>query len=494
MITGKGFAKIFSLQTGEVVREIATQSSNWHCDISEEHKMLFMATESGLHIYSLPDLMIINVVLHKSKGIWVKYLASKQGVVFKDSNRIHFYDILTSIATELKSPHTLNVFAVGTTSDERLMFTCGEDKKLVRWDVEKLEPKLVCELGAIGVSMLVPRHGKSVFVGLEDGRLNEYRAGDFSLASSVKLFAKSVLSIAETDHGVIVAGSTDGSIKFPQMKDLKKKVCDDWIRDIKQVDETHLVCVSYTSGVFVVELPNLPEPADLVVNRLCDDLKALQKQQPNPRVAKYVQLIRQSLDQLLQGFSLSFFKGTLLDLHPQGRCLLAPSQLPLLTQGNFVHGVQRGIQRTFTKDYLLTRLIPQKQVLDCRALLYDFKRRILAEGTIGVESKNPLIALHVSSFSKNQLVWHFTAKDKPSFARLEGEAVAKFKNGMIRAYIRDSEPELDSPLSTEITVKDVTSRITSFLDPTTLVDQHHQVWTISVERQLIFLKNAVQKP
>ena len=195
LVTGNNLIKLYSQETKQEIKDIASENENWDSLVIRDKKMVFISTNKGLHQYSLPEFTLVKVHVPTSYGLGLAYLKSKSTVIFKDRSDLLTLNLATSTVAKIKKEHIGYIFRFVLTKDEKFLLTSGGDRTFKQWSTDSWSLVKSVTLSSSGISMMFRDETGTILISMADGSLAEYSLKDLSLVRTVKVHSNWIRKI-----------------------------------------------------------------------------------------------------------------------------------------------------------------------------------------------------------------------------------------------------------------------------------------------------------
>lgn len=458
LITGNGFISIFSLISGEMSHSFSTPLWTYHALLSNDKRRLFATSYGGLLELSFPELELVAVHGPRTTCSRLVLSGPLNTIFFSSDDKIFGLDLETLSASPFVDGHDewINSLALGP--EESVVFSTGDDSKLMKWDASSRELIGSADLDSPGSSMIFqPKHDRLI-VGLSDGSLAEFRADDLSLIGRTKIHSDLISEMRQFSQEVLITSSFDGLVKFfpPQLESIPVSASN--IEHFAAIDPKRLACACGQEGVRIIELSKpIEDPSsspqsetskkeadlqisddeesrcDLVIDQLIEELQKIRTSKEN-RKGGYLSLVQSAFSDL-QKSKFDAVEDSTSDSIPIGLCTFLDKGKSHIRRSYYQQGKPSGKEKLIFRDFSVERIVSSFGENGQKALISLFEQRIRLLGRLSQGSKEALGDLQVEAIHRNSLSWVFDRAQRFESQSVSGPASASLANGTLRGFI-----------------------------------------------------------
>lgn len=479
ILVGEEFVKIVSTN-GKIVDSIETSDLNSKCELCPDKNKLFVANESGLLIFELPNLKHVKTVLPGVKVSSLVILLNTDKLLFNSGSELHLLDILSLEVSSLPKVHDSEVNSLAIMKSEPSFFSSDSDRHLFKWNTSSWSVEKSSILPYECTFLYLSEKYETFYVGLIQGSLLELNTNDLSTIRSCKVHSDGISSISQPLKDLIVTSSLDGYVAFPYSNIEPIKMTSSSINEMIILNNKTIVCACFDEGIIS---KRLPEPSDIVIDQLIKSLESIKLEQAN-RKPKYIQAITNHFKTLTNtDLSFDFFKGTLIENVPKGVSSIVYDSNIYIGNNNRNHTLDSQKTKIITPDYF-ANIIRDPSTKDKKGMsLTLFKQKLNLKGTIPINHSDILSDFQISILQKGKLCWIL---DKArSINDLNCSARMIFSNGELNCFITKGDIVFDQNHPVNLSVDGDTKNIQFVSKDYVFVDHHLKSWKLDFSNNII---------
>ena len=483
IVNGDGFVYNFEIDTCEYISSVRTYAKTAHCELSLSKNSVMVSTEDGICIFSLPNLEIEKRIIMKEGVRPLLLLKNHNKFLLGNDCLLKSYNPFLDLITTFKTGHKGLIQAIAATSDEQVIFTTGYDQQVLRWNPINLEHNCQASIEEDCNTIAVHPSDQSIFVGTRSGKLVELSVNDLSIIRKISVHNRFLNKALFLKGGLLATCSKDGLVKFVDSDFVPLKVVRNEVINMTQLSDGRFALACGEEGVQI--MTGMPELGDSIMLNLVKKANEIRKSSSD-RLEIYIELVRKSLIDLINlKSSPSFFKGTLKEVQLFGKCISANFIDEGIFKGNFVNGRKEGRIKEINKNYILERDYQNGKLSSEKAKMYLSDLRLWAEGTLSIDSRNPLKDLKVELIRKGKVVWEFEQVQKIKDNIIRGKALIRFSNGVLYASTINGEIWINRENKCELMVDKLSYDIKCEFERGILIDSERNYWELNFNDNII---------
>lgn len=442
-----------------------TNAYNSEAAVTNDKRLLIIASNNGIVQYSLPDLIILKEFKIGLHCCHLTILNSKNYLVFNKRNTLHFLSLrnMTLSPTKGKHKYKSSITCIKSMLDESCFFTTGTDKILKKWTFFHLKVAHSARIGSTCSFLSVNEDSKSLFVGMISGIVFEYTTNNLLILRKIEFVRNEpVKNIIRLMTGDYIACFEDGNIKF-LTKDINPiKVCDQQLIFITQLSNEAIAFNCY-NGFKIVRIFT-DEFSTQNHDFFSHILKSIPSSSSLAKVTECPNFNHKIASSRYSSLVVSVVRG--------------------------LEGVQRsqmwcrywvGRRKVMTRDYVFETV---GGVPDGLSSLYFFDRGMRLVGRC-LSEDNPLLDFRVKEIKRGK--WTFALSNDTSIESLPNptRSTSYFKNGYLECFTVEGQLTTKSEESATLKIRDRLTRVLSIASNGLVVSLNHEHYLLNPQTNTI---------
>lgn len=247
---------VFDLNTKLKIKNIPFLNSAHNILVFNNYSSVFITSDQGLFIFSLPDFEII--AIHSSSFCTknILYLEKLKMILVSSETDFFHFDSNDKIFVKVFASNSNSINSIATTDNNDFIFAIFDHKMIVKINVINWQIAENIEMAFSSNSLLVCEKYRSLLIGTEKGIVFELSLSNLKIKRSHKVHNWTIQSFLRLTDDLIVSCSDDGTIAFPFTNFKPIRVSSKNVKSVAMIDKEMFVCSSFGAGIKMVKIPS----------------------------------------------------------------------------------------------------------------------------------------------------------------------------------------------------------------------------------------------
>lgn len=482
---------------------ISTSVNNQQCILIDDKKTLFVVSDLGLSLYSIPVLKIITTCFLKNNYKFIACLNKKKRIILPTSNSIFCFRNDLKTFSEIKNEKFSEILFIDSSLDESLVIAINDKNELMKLNCDTFNIENMITLSKDIKSMCIWNERNSVIVTQNKNQAFEYSLNDLKVIRSVSItdyinypnicFSSPIVIISKHSFANAFENGYGQKIIFPFSGITIRDSNEENIYSMFCNKSKNLIVCSLYTCIRIYRLPleleislkdTIIEPKKIKLNEFSSIVK--------PKEDKKIPEISPSLNDKSKT-KLNYVCSVLNPLFKGHSKVQRISEAFKLILKSFL----KWTRNTYSKppkskqNYLLTNKLliklPSKKEskANCfRACVFFFDRKLKLVGETSSRSE-PLSNFKINEIWKGNKKWTLLEETIFGGNEIKGYAIMNFANGWLKCYIWEGEVVKHANFKMLMFFDRIEREVIGVLNDDTVVTKGNLLFSLDFEKNKI---------